>query len=221
MSSLNSGLDLLKKIRRLDGVAIIRGGAYAYCDLALDDAGREEFKNQLIGMFQAYANEGRVPRKVVIGCASQCLMMLNERTIILVMIYANQAHTPFVEKSGELFLEQFAESLDLPTQPPAIGAPPIPEPTPTPVMPPPLASPGTGWLTFQSGLENLLTKVVASGQASTMIARQLADDGFSQENPPDSGQFREFGTSLLRQIRDRSIRSLLMMELEHLLGGRP
>tara|TARA_R110002096_G_scaffold29509_11_gene88997 strand:+ start:617 stop:1255 length:639 start_codon:yes stop_codon:yes gene_type:complete len=208
METLENGLDLLKKIRRLDGVAVVRGGAYAYKDLSLSDEEAEKFRVGVVDFFQAYANEGRLAKKVVIGFEGLTLMLINHRTIILAMFYEDQGQTEMVERSGELFLDRFSEVLDLPAKPK--------EETQTIVVPEP-AQTGLSWPAFRLELESLLTKVVGSGQASAMIDRQLADSGFAKGQFPPSDEFGRFGLGVLKQIRDRGLRGLLNLELDYLL----
>ncbi|MEM1294030.1 MAG: hypothetical protein AAGH89_01620 [Verrucomicrobiota bacterium] len=208
METLENGLELLKKIRRLEGVAIIRGGVYAYKDLHLTEIEADRFCVGMVEFFQAYANEGRLARKIVLGFDGVTLMLINHRTIILAMFYEDEEQTQMVEKSGELFLDRFSEVLDLPTKPK--------EDTQAIIVPDQSAI-ELSWPAFRVELESLLTKVVGSGQASSMIDRQLSDAGYAKGKFPPSDEFARFGLSVLKQIRDRGIRGVLNLELDYLL----
>lgn len=208
METLENGLDLLKKIRRLSGIAVIRGGAYLYKDLTFGPEEAEKFRVGMVDFFQAYANEGRLAKKVVLGFEGLTLMLINHRTIILAMFYEDLDQTRMIEKSGELFFDRFSETLDLPAQP---------KKDTVAIVVPESTSSGLSWPAFRQELESLLTKVVGSGQASTMIDRQLADSGYGMGQFPPADEFGRFGLGVLKQIRDRGLRGLLNLELDYLL----
>ncbi len=208
MGALENGLEVLKKIRRLEGLALLRGGSYAYRDLPFPETQEEEVRQEVIGFFQEYANEGRLAKKVVLGFEGLTLMLINERTIILMMLFADSTETSMVERSGELFLERFAEELDLPV---------IKHEKTAKVDLKLVPDLRKDWPRFRAELESLLTKVVGSGQAAPMIDRQLAERGGAEGDALPADQFVTFGEEVLTQIRDKSLRSLLSLELDYLL----
>ncbi|MEM7010607.1 MAG: hypothetical protein AAF585_03895 [Verrucomicrobiota bacterium] len=205
MSNINAGLELLKKIRQLDGLAVINAGVYSFCDLSWDEARLKTFKEELITMFQAYANEGRTPQKIVIGSERQTIMLLNQRTVILVLVFSNRDQTRLVERSSELFLNEFAEQLELPV---------APESRPRITARVDVSDEVVAWPIFRSRLQSLLTKVIGSSQAERMIDRKLEEDGYNADDGPKPDQFRAFGEALVAQIKDRNLRALIEDELE-------
>lgn len=223
-------LNMLKRIRRLEGTALISGGVLLHDDCPRGTDGRL-FSQAIVQMFDGLEEAGEYGNDILLSFDGGELLLMFRYPVVLCLFFNRDEDIGSVEKGGNQFLNQFSSALGIQSERPrsttpvattaitpattAAAAP--AEPTQQAIVqeaPDNTISDQEAWVEFRRQVEMLFTKVLGSAQASRTITRELAamgikgDDSFLRK-----AQFRPFGQKLTSRIKDRQIRRQIDDEL--------
>ncbi len=215
-------LNMLKRLRRLEGTALISSGVLIHSDIP-DVTGEMSatFSKECTAMFAEYAEQGKDIEQITLGFDKCNVVLFNRFPVILGLFFADIDTVDSVERAGRQFLTQFATGLGIQSSKPirtstGTQAEPVGNPvigSSENVASPRIGSASEDWSAYSEKVHTLLTKVLGSAQAEKIIKRELAAIGIEDGTFLMKSQFRSFGTKLMQRIRDKALRKQLESEL--------
>ena len=123
VSAVSKALNMLKRIRRLDGSALISGGVFLHedCPRGTD---LKMFLQSTIQMFDQYGTMNEMAKEILLGFEEGEILFIFRYPVILCLFFHREEELHSIEAGGKQFLNQFSAILgvrDRPAFKPAIG----------------------------------------------------------------------------------------------------
>ncbi len=241
-SAVEKALSMLKRVRRLDGVALISGGVTLHEDYPPGTDART-FSQSAVQMYEDFAGADQHPENIHFAYDGGQMLFVHRSPVILCLFFERDGHLESVENGAEQFMNQFSQALgisgshpvsvypDFSADAPDVNAQSAPQPEvdtvsvqeaevieetieePAPKAELMLVSEYESWLEFRRRVEVLFSKVLGSAQAKRIITRELDRMGIGQAGYLKHNQYRPFGQKLTKRIRDRRVRRQIDDEL--------
>jgi hypothetical protein len=106
-------LRMLKKIRRLEGTVLIHEGVLVSADTLLHDSQNDAFVREVNALISLYRNSGNGLSRAVLGFDGGNVALFHAAPFTLALFFGDMANAAAVEKAGEDFLHQWADSLKI------------------------------------------------------------------------------------------------------------
>ncbi len=106
-------LRMLKKIRRLEGTVLINEGVILSADTLFHESQIEAFVREINALVSLYRNSGKPLSRGVLGFDGGNVMLFHAAPFTLALLFGDLEKSPAVEKAGEDFLHQWADSLKI------------------------------------------------------------------------------------------------------------
>lgn len=111
--ALIKSLQMLKRIRRLEGTVMMHEGVMISSETLLLDWQVNDFVQEVNALIAQYRNSGRPLYRALLGFDGGNVLIFNVVPLTLCLIFGKVEDAPAVEKSGEEFLRKWASSLRL------------------------------------------------------------------------------------------------------------
>jgi len=198
-TAVPKALKLLKRIRRLEGTALINSGILLHddCPRGSDSQG---FCRTAVQLGENLEQQGNHPNEVLIGFDGGELLLLFRDPVILGLFFERGEDLKAIEAGGAQFLNQFSSALGIQPNRPTVSTQAV---TPTNEVTQNAAKTlgdEDAWNEYRELLVVLFSKVLGSAQASRTIDRELASMGVK-------------GDVYLRKIKDKKVRKQIELEL--------
>lgn len=106
-------LRMLKKIRRLEGTVFIHEGVILSADTLYHEVQNEAFVREINALVSLYRNSGKALSRAALGFDGGNVMLFHAAPFTLALIFGDIAQSEAVEKAGEDFMHQWADSLKI------------------------------------------------------------------------------------------------------------
>jgi hypothetical protein len=211
-------LQMLKRVRKLDGAALISGGVLLHDDCPRGSDSKL-LSQSVVRLFEGLEELGEYADDILLRFDGGDLLLMFRCPIILCLFFNRKSDLSSIEKGGSLFLYQFSSALGILNERPKRKVP----------APLAIAGPATiiekndsgndreAWEQYRRQVETLFTKVLGSAQASRMISREITEMGVTQTGYLRKPQFRPFGQKLTQKIKDKAVRRQIEDELVHII----
>lgn len=218
--AVSKALNMLKRIRRLEGTALISGGVLLHEDCPRG-ADTRLFSQSVVHLFDGLEEKGDYADEIHLSFDGGDVLLMFRYPVILCIFFERGGDLASIEKGGNQFLNQFGSALGIQNSRPrrdsiapatvntapqnaveADAAPAEPQPSDESV-----------WVEYRRQIEILFTKVLGSAQASRIINRELSAMGVTDTGFLRKSQYRPFGQKLTSRIKDKAIRRQIEDEL--------
>lgn len=106
-------LRMLKKIRRLEGTVLIHEGVLLSADTLLHDSQNESFVREVNALMSLYRNGDNSLSRAILGFDGGNVALFHAAPFTLALLFGEVGNAATVEKAGEDFLHQWADSLKI------------------------------------------------------------------------------------------------------------
>lgn len=216
----SKALQMLKRIRKLDGTALISGGVLLHdeCPRGTDT---KQFSQAVVQMFEGLEANNEYVDDLLLRFDGGDVLLMYRCPVILCLFFDRDRDLVSIEKGGNQFLSQFSSALGVLSERPnkktsvttelAVqgGEPAVEEVEEV--------NDEEAWEEFRKNVEILFTKVLGSAQANRFLTRELKAMGVEGSGFLRKTQFRPFGQKLTKKIKDKSIRRQIEDELVNLI----
>lgn len=208
---------MLKRIRRLEGTALISSGILLHDDCP-KGTDTKLFSRSVVQLFDELEKKEEYANDVLMKFDGGQVLLMFRYPVILCLFFNREGDLSSVEKGGNQFLTQFSSALGifdkrgtktkLENEPAEINQ----------QAAEPVAIGGeTGgvdeWAEYRKHIEVLFTKVLGSAQAARIVDREMKTMGIDSTGYLHKAQFRSFGQKLTKRIKDKKIRREIEDEL--------
>lgn len=215
-------LQMLKRIRKLDGTALISGGVLLHdeCPRGTDS---RLLSQAVVRLFEGLEDRNELANDVLIRFDGSDVLLMFRYPVILCLFFNRDNDLQSIEKGGEQFLTQFKSALGIADARPVKAVPQAvvasqPQES-TAVETVDESNDEETWEEFRRQVEILFTKVLGSAQAARFLNRELKAMGVEKTGFLRKNQFRPFGQKLTQRIKDKAIRRQIDDELIHIIDN--
>ncbi|MDF1812468.1 MAG: hypothetical protein P1V20_09640 [Verrucomicrobiales bacterium] len=115
---ISSALNMLKRIRRLDGSALISAGRFLHDDFA-EGSDTTGFLQATLQLFDAKWKKGLFPKEILLSFPEREVLFLPRYPVILCLFFQSEEELQSIKTGGNQFLNRFGPMLGAQEQPKA------------------------------------------------------------------------------------------------------